>query len=92
MSEKVITIEPDGSVVMLHDDNGPKLGRAEIARASEVEPEENGQGWYVRLTDHPLNGVHKGKYIARHVPRRDEAIALEISWIQQNILAPERKD
>jgi hypothetical protein len=85
-SEKVITIEPDGTVLTLYADDLPELGRTENFRASDVEPEENGRGWYVRLRDIPENGKFAGHYIARHVPKREEAIRLEIQFIQENIL------
>lgn len=84
--EKVLTIEPDGTLLTLYADDLPNLGGIAIARASNVEPEADGNGWSVILTNHPANGQYAGREIARHVPRRDEALRLEVAFIQENIL------
>jgi hypothetical protein len=82
--KRVYVIE-NGTVRTLYADDLPKLGVQKISRASNVEPNANGT-WDVILSDNPLNGKFAGHVVARNVARRDEAIRLEVEFINQNIL------
>jgi hypothetical protein len=84
---KLIVIEPDGTINALYDEVLAKLGgKQKITRASSVEPEPDGKGWSVILTDALQNGKFKGHVVARNVPLRSTAIRLEIDFIETNIL------
>lgn len=85
MNYKRVYVVENGTVKTLYADDLPKLGPQKISRASNVEPNENGS-WDVILTDSPINGKFAGHVIARNVPRRDEAIKLEVDFINANIL------
>ena len=84
---KLIVIEPDGVIHALYDDTLAKLGgRQKITRASNVEPESDGKGWSVILTDAEQNGKYRGHVVARNVPLRSTALQLEVDFIQTHIL------
>jgi hypothetical protein len=83
--DKLIKIH-NGVVTTLYADDLPELGTQKIQRASEVEPEADGDGWFVKLTDHPRNGKWAGHTVARHVPTRAVALACEIQFIQDVVL------
>jgi hypothetical protein len=88
----MIVIEESGDVTGLYGDWLHETGIGTVkpnGRASEVEYElvTGSGGWDVRLTDHPRNGVHGGRVIASGCKTRAEALALEVGWIQENILA-----
>jgi len=87
--DKLITVEPDGSVITLYADDLPELGKQTVARASAVEPEADGNGWSVILSQHPRNGKYKGREIARYVQRREDALRQEVEFIQRHILQGE---
>lgn len=74
----------NGVIRTLYKDDLPK-GKQTVARASNVEPDPAG-GWTVQLTDHPLNGAHAGKVIARNVERREDALKAEVDYINTHIL------
>ena len=82
---KCYRVAPDGTVTTLYSDDGPDLGPQEIQRASHVEPGKDG-GWDVVLTDHPRNGKWKGHVVARGVKRRQDALRLEIDFINEHCL------
>lgn len=84
--QKLLVIDTDGTVNALYDDNLAFLGQPEIKRASEVEPEPDGNGWYVKLSGDPRNGKHAGEYILRNGRSRAEALAFEVAFIQENCL------
>lgn len=88
--DRVYVIDEQGNITTLYSDDLPvaKLGQQKISRASNVEPSPDGNGWLVQLADNPLNGEHAGRVIARNVQRRDEAIRLEVEYINKHILAP----
>jgi hypothetical protein len=52
------------------------LGQATICRASHVEPDGQGQ-WWANLG--PVGGPILGPF-----PRRTEALAAEVTWLQRN--------
>lgn len=87
--DKLLTIEPDGTVITLYADDLPELGKQSIERASSVEPEADGSGWSVVLTDAARNGKYRGYEVARYVQKREEALRLEVEFIQQHILQGE---
>lgn len=85
---KVFKISKGGVVTTLYSDDLRRLakGRAmKITRASNVEPNERGL-WDVVLTDDALNGEYKGHVVARDVASREEAIRLEVDFINKHIL------
>lgn len=87
MKTQVYRIERGGIVSTLYKDDLPRVGACpEIGRASNVEPDPLG-GWQVVLSDHELNGEHKGKTLARRVARREDALKIEVDWINRNILS-----
>lgn len=87
---KLLVIDEEGDVLTLHADDLPDLGVETARRASHVEPGllPGSSGWDVVLSDHPLNGEHAGRVIARDVPinQRKRALDLEVQWLQENIL------
>ena len=74
-----ILIDKHGNAHHIYNDDFKldKLKQYLICRASEVEPGQN--GWYVDMSKvkGPLLGPFK---------RRDEAIAAEIKWLEENYL------
>lgn len=78
-----ITIQIDGNGVIRHLSNdrldagmnnaGPVLAR----RASHVEANENGFGWYVDLS--PVGGPILSGFITR-----EEALEAEVTWLTEN--------
>lgn len=87
MKEQVFDIGPDGSILTIYADDLLELGENKISRASIVEPAEDGSGWYVKLSDSPLNREHAGKLIGTGFKTRQEALDFEVQWISLNILA-----
>jgi len=86
--DKLLIVDEQGDVLALHDDDLPDFGPRKIARASEVEPDENGN-WTVRLTEHPVNGLFAGTVIAHGVARRETALLMERAFIQTWIMGGE---
>jgi len=94
---KVLSIEADGSLTALYDDDLPRVGPRQIVRASTVEPDEHGL-WTVQLSDDPLNKQFAGEYLynewatdkdkihAKKFERREEALAAEVAFINTYIL------
>lgn len=89
--DKLLVIREDGNVETLYSDDLPQLGPQKITRASNVEPDPDGDGWQVQLSAAPQNGCLKGWVIARHVPTRAEALKLEVDFIQRHILGAGRQ-
>jgi hypothetical protein len=73
-----ITIRPDGTARCLYDEtiSLPELGQATIARASHVEPDDDGQ-WTADLS--PVAGPKLGPF-----PSRSTALAAEAEWLEAN--------
>jgi len=86
MSDKLITVQENGDVLALYDDNLPALGKQIINRASHVEPSPDGNGWNVTLSNHAANGPWKGQVIGRNIRTRREALDLEVKFIQDIIM------
>jgi hypothetical protein len=71
--DAVIKIGPDGSVFGLHQDWMHELGKADISRASYVEPTAAGQ-WQVTVL--PCRFVREQEILGTY-PARAEALAAE---------------
>lgn len=80
MKTFIVTVS-QGKATFVYDDDLVGLlneGRAEIRRASHVEPTGEG-GWSADMT--PVGGPVLGPF-----PLRQEALAAEVSWIRANVL------
>jgi hypothetical protein len=75
-----LVVLPDGTVraVYAEDINLGVLGRPMIARASHVEPDEQGH-WIADLT--PVSGPILGPFC-----QRSQALAAEQTWLEANWL------
>jgi len=73
-------IAPDGTVTTLYTEllDLAALGAMNIARASQVEPDDHGQ-WFAHLVDGPTLGPY---------PRRSDALAAEVAWLTMHRLRP----
>jgi hypothetical protein len=71
-----LIIEPDGSIRCIYDEaiDLSTLGVVSIARASHVEPDDNGQ-WWADLE--PVDGPVLGPF-----GLRSEALTAERSWLE----------
>ena len=78
-----LVIHPDGSVRCLYTEkiNLADLGKLSIARASHVEPDQQG-GWLADLA--PINGPSLGPFA-----QRSQALAAEQAWLEANWLIRE---
>jgi hypothetical protein len=56
------------------------LGQMSISRASYVEPDEAGR-WWADLA--PVSGPRLGPF-----PRRSDALAAEVAWLEENLFPP----
>jgi hypothetical protein len=82
MTEHTITIAPDGTCRLIYSDDLLDLldeGRSEVRRASEVEPGPDGL-WQADLT-------RSGGPVLRGFRRRADALAAEVAWLNENVLA-----
>jgi len=70
-----VVISPDGTVTTLYTEllDLTALGVLNIVRASQVEPDEQGQ-WFAHLIDGPTLGPY---------PRRSDALAAEVAWLTE---------
>lgn len=78
---QTIKISPEGRVQFIWSDKLQPLfaaGVGTISRASHVEPTADGQ-WTADMG--PVNGPVLGPY-----PVRGEALAAEVSWLNQNVI------
>ena len=77
-----LLIERDGGVrcVYAEDIDLSQLGRLSIQRGSHVEPTADGQ-WTADLS--PVDGPRLGPFSSR-----TDALAAEVSWLQENWLSP----
>jgi hypothetical protein len=86
MKDKLLVIGKTGVIRTLYSDDLRKLGGTmQIGRASVIEPNEKGL-WSVVLTDHPLNGQYKGQVVAVDLESREEALKIEVDYINTHIL------
>ena len=72
-----LTVSPSGSLSFIYSDELVgllELGRAEIRRASHVEPNPSGGGWIADMG--PSGGGVLGPFRLR-----SEALAAEIQWL-----------
>ncbi|QDV20678.1 hypothetical protein Pan153_53550 [Gimesia panareensis] len=78
--ELIITAE--ATIRCLYDEtlNLSSLGTPQIQRGSHVEPTADGN-WTANLS--PVNGPLLGPF-----PRRSEALAAEVAWLEQHWLLP----
>lgn len=74
-----LVIDPNGAVRCLYGEAIPldALGRVSIARASHVEPGQD--GWYADLA--PCGGPKFGPF-----PVRSEALRAEEAWLEEHLL------
>ncbi|MEM8669354.1 MAG: hypothetical protein AAGG48_17655 [Planctomycetota bacterium] len=79
MIELVVTAQ--GNVRGIYDDRVDlrSIGHYEIRRGSHVEPTDAGGRWIADMT--PVDGPVLGPF-----PKRGEALAAEVAWLQQNWL------
>ena len=77
-----MVVAPDGSVRAVYAEaiDLASLGAADVTRASHVEPDGRG-GWTADLS--PVGGPVLGPF-----PRRSEALATEVAWLEAHWLAP----
>ena len=78
-----IVVAPGGRVCAIYSEEIAldTLGPLQIARASSVEPDRDGR-WHVDLR--PVRGPVLGPF-----PRRSEALAAEVAWLEGNWLTPD---
>lgn len=74
----VIVIDRGGTVTTLYSElfDLATLGQQNIARASHIEPDANGN-WFADLLDGPRLGPFA---------RRSEALAAEVAWLTEHCL------
>jgi hypothetical protein len=77
-----LVINPTGQVRAIYSEEITleALGQLAIARASAVEPDGDGR-WHADLR--PLLGPVLGPF-----PRRSEALAAELAWLERHWLLP----
>ena len=75
-----IVVLPSGEAKCIYQEAIPlsKLGQISIKRASHVEPDDDGQ-WLADLS--PVDGPTLGPF-----PKRTDALAAEVDWLQNNWL------
>jgi hypothetical protein len=73
-----ITIKPDGTARAIYTEalDLESLGSSTIARASHVEPNEEGQ-WFAQIVGGPILGPFA---------KRSQALAAEVTWLESNVL------
>ena len=80
-----IIVGMDGTVRYIHDDNLAGIidpGKVLAQRASHVEPESDGSGWFVDLS--PVGGPRLDGF-----SKRQEALDAEVAWLyDHNIPVP----
>ncbi len=77
-----IVVTPEGTLRLVYDEaiELASLGRVVIARASHVEPDQQG-GWLADLA--PVGGPKLGPFA-----RRSQALAAEQEWLKRHWLWP----
>ncbi|MGA2255088.1 MAG: hypothetical protein ABSG53_10535 [Thermoguttaceae bacterium] len=73
-----ITIEHDGTARTIYSEtlDLESMGTVTIARASHVEPNEDGQ-WFAQMVGGPVLGPFA---------KRSAALAAEVAWLESNVL------
>lgn len=73
-----LVVHPDGDVTTLYSEllDLSALGAMNIVRASQVEPDADGQ-WFAAIIDGPTLGPFA---------RRSEALAAEVAWLTEHRL------
>lgn len=73
-----VIIDPVGTITTLYTElfDLAALGTQNIARASQVEPDANGN-WFAHILDGPTLGPF---------PRRSDALAAEADWLTRHRL------
>jgi len=83
--EQVLVIDEAGTIHTLYDDGLHEIGEVvNTARASHVEPGEN--GWDVVLSDDPRNGRFKGHVVGRGFKTRKAALDAEVDFLNEHVL------
>jgi hypothetical protein len=77
----LLWVLPDGTCKAIYGEeiDLATLGKLSIQRASHVEPVPSGEGWLADLS--PVGGPVLGPF-----PRRSEAIAAEVAWLEANLM------
>ena len=72
----ILTVDPTGTVKAVYTEalDLDSLGKADIRRASHVEP--GPEGWYAEI----------GETILGPFAKRSEAIQAEVAWIEEHLL------
>lgn len=73
-------VQPNGEITTLYAEvlDLAALGALKIARASEVEPDDQGD-WWAQILDGPRLGPF---------PLRSQALAAEVAWLIEHRLLP----
>lgn len=76
----IVLCSPSGDLKAIYDDalNLSEIGAYTVRRASDVEPDAEGQ-WWADLTK--SDGPKLGPF-----PRRGDAIRAEIEWLESTVL------
>ena len=79
-----LVVGPSGQVFCLYDEaiDLSSIGQLHIARASHVEPDEDGQ-WWAELA--PVDGPKLGPFHRRSEALEAERRWLEANWLQRNL-------
>lgn len=82
-----ITINPDGTIRFIHNDDLTDLieqGEARITRASHVEPGSG--GWYADMSPSLAPGLTPpmSEWMLGPFRTRGEALAAEVAWLETN--------
>lgn len=79
-----VIVRPDGTIEYIYDDALlflRRVGKLTISRASFVEPDAEGH-WYADLS--PSGGP-----LLKGFTTRSEALAAEVTWLENNVLKKE---
>jgi hypothetical protein len=82
MTEHIITISDDGDMQLIYSDDLLELldeGEAQVKRASDVEPDGQGN-WQADM-------AKSGGPVLTGFKRRADALAAEVAWLQEHVLA-----
>lgn len=80
--KKIYRITPTGTIEGLYSDMLSEAGEASIVRASEVEYDNDAQGWTVKILLKPFEN-----YVLPEVfPRRGDALKAEVEFLNAKLL------